>query len=492
MSREKRWCWLLVCLMLLMGAAPTQGQPRVVAGLPEAIPQRGYGFMIAHPPAHLKYLTDAGFDWFKYYANWEVVAPNRDQVYNWDTVDWLLNDACKHGLHLLLRVGRNSDNWRPIQDSEMDGWELFHRDLAARIVERRATCSKFYVVALEIWNEPNLDFQWNYEPVDPARYTEMVRRAYRGVKAVAPDILVVAGSLAPTGGLPARRAMNDVEFLHAMYAAGLKGHFDAISIHNYGFGRAPEVKNGSDDILNFRRAEDIYATMVAHGDGDKAVWGTEFGWLLASPECNGYWNDIGFGWHQVSASQQADYLVRAFRYAEANWPWMKVLIVSNLEFSVMTWWYGACDPLRYFSVLNVDKSPRPAYTALQQMEKRPLGLQTLGMEVSPPGFMWLMTPAEAQSTSRTVTVHNTGQLPFRWSASVVSNDMPVTLSASEGECGGSFTVTVNPIGLPLGTHTAEIRVTANQASMPGNPHHLPLRMVIADPIYRTQLPMVRR
>ena len=36
--------------------------------------------------------------------------------------------------------------------------------------------------------------------------------------------------------------MNDVDFLEAMYDNGLSGHFDAISIHNYGFGGAPEDK----------------------------------------------------------------------------------------------------------------------------------------------------------------------------------------------------------------------------------------------------------
>jgi hypothetical protein len=502
--RKNCTCLLLVCLMLIpVGVAPLSWrEPARAASTdevratstdevqPNSVPNLGYGFMLAHTE-HLPYLQEAGFDWFKYYANWDEVDGNRDRVYNWETVDWRLNEACKYGLNLLLRVGRKFDDWTPIRDSEMDGWQAFFHDLTAHINRVRAGCSKPYAVALEIWNEPNLDFQWNYEQVNPAHYTEMVKRAYRGAKAADPQMPIVAGSLAPTGGMGGGRAMNDVEFLHAMYAAGLKGHFDAISIHNYGFGRPPEEKAGSHDILNFRRAEDIYAAMVAHGDGDKRVWGTEMGWLLASHECNGYWHDIGFAWQQVSAQQQADYLVRAFKYAQANWPWMDVLIVSNLEFSVMPW-YGSCDPLRWFSVLDGNRAPRPAYTALAQMEKRPMGGSSLSMDVTPAGLSWMMTPAGKHTVSRTVTVHNTGSVPFRWTASVSSGGQLVTLSPAEGDGGSSFTVTLNPASLPLGTHSATIRVEANTPNMPDNPRTLPVRVTIVETIFPTHLPLIMR
>ncbi len=80
----------------------------------------------------------------------------------------------------------------------MPGWEAFFHDLAAHIRARRAaTCDTPFQVALEVWNEPNLDFQWGYQPVDPARYPEMVRRAYRGAKAADPQSLI-GGWTAPT------------------------------------------------------------------------------------------------------------------------------------------------------------------------------------------------------------------------------------------------------------------------------------------------------
>ncbi|MCU0520425.1 MAG: hypothetical protein MUF84_07030, partial [Anaerolineae bacterium] len=376
-------------------------------------PHLGYGFMLAYPPGSLSRVSDAGFDWFKYFVYWNAVDGNRDRIYNWDTVNWRLDEACSKKLNLLLRVERDSQDWTPIQDSEMAGWQAFFEDLAAHIAEKQTKCSFAYRVALEVWNEPNLDFQWGLQPVDPVRYTAMVTRAYSGARAGDLRILVVAGSLAPTGGLPEGRAMNDVAYLEAMYAAGLKGHFDAISIHNYGFGGAPEDKAWGSGILNFRRAEDIRAVMVARGDGALPVWATEFGWLLESATCTPYWQQIGFAWQQVTAAQQADYLSRAFAYADAEWPWMGVMVVSNLDFSTMPW-YASCDPLRYFSVLNADGSPRPAYTALAQMTKRPRSweYEVWGMATSPNALGGMQVVTDTHIVTQTVQVVNTGTEPF--------------------------------------------------------------------------------
>lgn len=447
--------------------------------------------MLAYPPGNLDEVAEAGFDWFKYFAYWDAVDGNRDRVYNWDTVDWRLNEACEHGLNLLLRVERDSTNWTPIQDHEMAGWEAFFADLAAHVAGEIGRCSTPYRVAFEVWNEPNLDFQWGYKPVDPARYTRMVQAAYRGAKAGNPDSLIVAGSLAPTGGTGDGRAMDDVAFLQAMYGAGLKGHFDAISIHNYGFGGAPEDKDHGWGILNFRRAEDIYAVMVAHGDGDLPVWGTEFGWLLESTECNGYWDQIGFAWQQVSAAQQADYLTRAFAYADANWPWMEVMIVSNLDFSTLPW-YQTCDPLRWFSVLAEDGNPRPAYTALAQMEKRPRAWGSWGMAVAPATLSWMQPLSDTQMVSRAVTVINTGESAFNWTATVADSPLDVSLTPASGSDGDTFTVAVDPRGLPAGSYATTITLTTAELEVPESPLAVPVRFCLAARIHGIYLPAVQR
>ena len=454
---KKIWRMLVIVVLLLAGGAALPAS--AVEELPP--PHIGYGMMLAYPPTGVAQVKTAGFDWYKYFVHWNSVDPNHNGTYDWSTVDWRLDEACANDLNLLLRVERASADWTPIQDSEMAAWQAFFQALAAHIAQKRAACPTSYRVALEIWNEPNLDFQWTGQPLDPARYTEMVKRAYLGVKAADLTIPIVAGSLAPTGG-DGITSLNDVDFLEAMYDNGLSGHFDAISIHNYGFGGAPEDKEYGWDILNFRRAEDIYAVMVAHGDGDKSVWGTEFGWLLDAAEegmdCESEWIDMGFDWQKVSAVNQADYLQRSFAYADANWPWMAVMIVSNLDFSV-TGWYAPCDPLNWFSVLRPDDSPRLAYTALQEMDKRPRSWVASGMSVDPAAFDWSVRLRERGTITETVTVLS-DNAPFAWSAVTNTHGLPLTITPTLGISGETFQVTVDARDLLTGTYTGVITVTS--------------------------------
>jgi len=474
---KRMWRMVVVAALLLAGI------PARPAFTAEALPppHLGYGMLLAYPPDNLVRVKEAGFDWFKYFVYWNAIEPVRNGAYVWDTVNWRLDEACHHGLNLLLRVERHHDDWTPIRDHEMDGWQAFFQALAAHIAQKRAACSTPYRVAVEVWNEPNLDFQWGYEPVDPARYTEMVKRAYLGVKAADRTIPVVAGGLAPTGGLPEGRAMNDVAFLEAMYEHGLKGHFDVISIHNYGFGGEPEDKEYGWNLLNFRRAEDIYAVMVAHGDGDRPVWSTEYGWLLDAstrghPECVSEWEGSGFAWQRVTAQQQADYLRRSFEYADANWPWMGVMFVFNLDFSMLPW-YPTCDPMRWFSILNPDGSPRPAYTALQQMNKRPRSWVTSEMVVEPAAFDWSVRLRERGVVTETVTVSST-DMPFAWEAVTDTLGLPFTITPTTGFTDESFQVVVDARDLLTGTYTGVITVTAADALVVPRVMTIPLALEV--------------
>lgn len=471
--RKHFWVLVIVVLMMLW-AGPVSAQE-----LPP--PHLGYGMMVAYPLGNLAQVPDAGFDWFKYFFYWDDIDPEHDRTYNWESVDWRLGEACTYDLNLLMRIERNRTDWTPIQDDEMDDWQAFFQALAEHLTLARADCKEQnqveYYVAVEVWNEPNLDFQWNGD-LDPARYTEMVKRAYNGVKAGDPSVLVVAGSLAPTGGDGGVHSMNDVTFLEAMYAAGLKGHFDAMSIHNYGYGGEPEDRTYGYDILNFRRAEDIYQVMVDNGDANRPVWATEFGWLLDSDEeeveCDSDWESSGFAWQQVSAIQQSDYLTRAFAYADVNWPWMQVMIVSNLDFNT-TDWLDVCDPLSWFAVLNPDGDPRQAYTALKNMEKRPkTAYDIASMALSPSTLDWSIWVRERTVMTETVTVQNTGDVPFTWTVTLAAPALPLTISPTTGSAGEAFNVVLDAREIPTGTYTGIITVTASRPEMIQNPITIPV------------------
>ena len=123
--------------------------------------------------------------------------------------------------------------------------------------------------------------------------------------------------------VPAGGTIEDVDFLRGMYAAGAKGSMDAMAIHNYGGNNEPERDPGDCGIC-FRRAEIYRQIMVEAGDSATPVWATEFGWLMDPGKNMGQYD-----WMRVSADKQADYVVRSFKYARANWPWMTATTVGT-------------------------------------------------------------------------------------------------------------------------------------------------------------------
>ena len=60
-------------------------------------------------------------------------------------------------------------------------------------------------------------------------------------------------------------------------------------------------------------------------------------------------------------------------FAQQNWPWMQRLFVFNHHASTDAWCGGYCYPGNssppWFSILNRDRTPRLAYSALKNMPK---------------------------------------------------------------------------------------------------------------------------
>ncbi len=119
----------------------------------------------------------------------------------------------------------------------------------------------------QVWNEPNTAQFWATGP-DPAAYTRLLRAAAGAIRAADPGAeIVTAGLPESLGGTPVAR------YLNGMYAAGARGTFDTLAIHPYA--RDPE---GALDILRSARAD-----LDRHGDTQRPIWATEFGWASAGP-----------------------------------------------------------------------------------------------------------------------------------------------------------------------------------------------------------------
>lgn len=340
---------------------PPPAQP-VNGALPAAAPNRNfiYGMTVARvgqgAMQSFDLVQQAGFTQAYVDLDWASMEPQPGH-FAWDAGqrnDLLtaITAARSRNIGLIVRIGRPPAWAGP--PAKLDPVVL--QDYATAL----ATYARGAVVGYEIFNEPNLTQEWGGPP-DPSRYVRLLIAARNGIKRADPGAAVIAAGLAAhTGGAPG--TMEDFDYLNGMYLAGARGQFDLLGIHPYG-GNTPPATDPTSCGMCFRRAEVLRQIMLSFGDGQTSALATEFGYLQATDADLGQYN-----WLKLSPDRTVEYLQAAFAYARANWPWLRGMVVFNLDFDTVAWnspQLGAY----WFALLNPDGSPRPTYRALQAMGK---------------------------------------------------------------------------------------------------------------------------
>ena len=304
----------------------------------------------------LRLASEAGFDAVVQVFSWLEIEPTREE-WHWEYPDFVVRAAEHYDLDLIVRLD-GLPAWAAEEaaagqaDSLSDDYAAF----AGTVAQRYRGRTRGYIVR----NEPNLAKEWGGRRPDPAAYTELLRRAYKAIKAADPEATVVSAGLASTNHQDAE-AMDDRVFLEAMYQAGAGVYFDALGAHPYGFAYPPDDPRGAHDGLNLARLLDLRAIMEAHSDGDKPVWITELGWTTAG---------VGEGsWLTVTPQQQADYLTGAWRRALTDeMAWLQVFTVWNLSQGPRpepVEGLPPTDEMAGYSLLDESGEPKPAYQALR-------------------------------------------------------------------------------------------------------------------------------
>jgi polysaccharide biosynthesis protein PslG len=189
------------------------------------------------------------------------------------------------------------------------------------------------LAAIEVWNEPDQANQLYFAgPDKPQRYAAILKAAYPAIKQANPNVPVLAGSLVGANGV----------FLRALYAAGIKGYYDGLSVHFYD--------------LTLASLRSIHEVQLANGDS-KPIWLNEFGWSSCYPR-----QKIQQEQGCVTKQIQATNLANTFR-ALARTPYIAAEVVYKLQGS----------PQEEFGVLSANGAHKPAFTALSRVLVSPLG-----------------------------------------------------------------------------------------------------------------------
>lgn len=343
----------------------------------ESFPSPAYGMHIAqwwHLDAlerDLAMTNEMGFGWVKQTFSWRDIEGFAKGEYDWYRPDEIVNAAERAGLDLIVRIDRQP-LWsvRSLPDAEITphqppvDYQDFG-DFCGVMAERY----QGRVAAYQVWNEPNLSREWGDNVPNPAEYTALLKVCYEAIKAADPEAIVISAGLAPTGTQPPD-AMPDMDYLQGMYEAGAAAYFDVLGVHAPGFKAPPEMSPqevaedgglGNGRWFAFRHVEDMRAIMVANGDSDKQVAIMEMGWVLHQDQHPSY------TWHGVGEAEQADYLVRAYQYAQANWqPWIGVMTTVYMADAD---WTSEANEQWWWSIVLPDGTPRAAFAALREMEK---------------------------------------------------------------------------------------------------------------------------
>ncbi|MCE5259510.1 MAG: endo-1,4-beta-xylanase [Chloroflexi bacterium] len=318
----------------------------------------------------MQVVRDAGFTWVKVGFGWRDIEGAGKGEFDWSRTDTIVNMANDIGVKLLVRID-HQPAWAgggfPLNGPPDNLQDL--ADFLTALVTRY----KGRIQAYQIWNEPNLAREWGGQTPDPAAFADLLAVSYEAIKSIDSHALVISGGLSPTGTWDDQTRPDDW-YLETLYInmGSSTGYFDLLGLHAPGFKAAPEMdpadvaadsNYGGQRAFCFRHIEDMRKIMVQYGDENKQVAILEFGWT-SDPR-----PDSTYYWHAVSEETKADYLVRAYQYAKANWsPWiglMSLIYIVDPDWTEANeqYWWAISDPG------YPDFIARPAYEALKAMAK---------------------------------------------------------------------------------------------------------------------------
>ncbi|HEU4945484.1 MAG TPA: hypothetical protein VFT10_10025 [Solirubrobacterales bacterium] len=222
---------------------------------------------------------------------WHMIQPTPQRVYDWSTVDPVMEMVARGGLRVLpFLFGTpawlsGKEQTLPIDSGRArSAWIAFVK----AAVERYGPGGDFWaerapggigpnytpvisrplpIRAWQVWNEAN--FFYFAFPVSPSRYARLLKLTQPAIKSVDRGAEVILSGLFGDPDETGRRGMDAPDFLDRLYAVpGIKARFDAIALHPYAF--------HVEDLEEL--TEEIREVAIENRDPRARLHITEMGW----------------------------------------------------------------------------------------------------------------------------------------------------------------------------------------------------------------------
>lgn len=371
--RKPHWGLLIAAVLAILAGLIIMPLAQVTAA-PNSI-ATGFGLRMDltvgnNNPALLNAAQITRADWIAQSVQWKDIEAEPGD-YNWAKLDAALLAARPYGFRIMLTVSGAPDWARPAGSSlNFDGPPADYSQFAnfmSALTERYAGV----VGAYEIWPEANLQSRWSTaEGVSPERYTELLKQASVAIRAADPMVIIVAGSLAPTGSSDGVTVIDDLTFYQRMYDAGAAHYFDVLGARVDGYNNPPGDTVEFSSVTTttykghssfyFRHYEAVREVMAANGDSASTLWLTSAGWASSSDQLPGmeYAAD-------VSEEQQANCLAEAMAQAHSQ-EYIGAIFINNFNLATAK---DAPPELAPYGLIRADWSARPAFIALAQLRQ---------------------------------------------------------------------------------------------------------------------------
>lgn len=337
-----------VLAVLLVGAGPAAAAPRYLG---VQVHPLWSGVTRSDMLRELDLLRELGANVARADVGWsslQGVSPDRWESWYVERLDAFVEAAAARGIKVIATLTEtpcwaSSAPARLKQGCAGAWWERGVQDYPPTDPQDYARAAEYLtarygtrLAALEIWNEPNLSYEFIGPAArKPARYAALVRATYPAAKRGSRGVPVLAGSL----------AYSDAAFLQRVFAAGIAGAHDAISLHPYTDGRGPASEEAPARLEFGPGLRSMRAVQLAAGQV-RPLWLTEYGFTACR-------------W--CGTLQQQAALISETTRAIPSFPYVRGATLYQLRDTVTApdSWEGN------FGLLREDFTRRPAFAAFR-------------------------------------------------------------------------------------------------------------------------------
>jgi len=186
--------------------------------------------------------------------------------------------------------------------------------------------------AIEVWNEPNIEREWQIGHISPQAYTNLLCTSYNAIKAANPNSAVISAAPSPTGyfGGCSPNGCDDAPWVAGLRDAGAANCMDYLGAHHNAGATSPSARSGhpagTHHSWYFLPQTELYYNTFG---GARQLFYTEMGY--ASQEGVPTFSDW-FAWARgTNTAQQAAWLAEAVQLSVST-GMVRCIIVWNIDF----------------------------------------------------------------------------------------------------------------------------------------------------------------